>query len=410
VYQSDVIPVSASLPGLRAAVTEPLEVDVNDPERKPLLVSEFEERVIKTDEMEDLPDTAFLGLFGEIGSLVSALKKRRRDKDAYLGYERAVLEEVGDVLWYASAFARRGGTSLAEVASRVIGNGAQPNQVTLGEIAPTPEQPFSDAAAETALLDLAGEAGDIAQRFKNGAYKDNADSVRGDLVKLLRPLSRASTAFGVSLDLAGHRNIAKTASRWRAGADWPSLFDEDLDIDEQLPRCLRVEIYQRRVNGKDFVFQKCNGILIGDRLTDNHDPPDFYRFHDVFHFAHAAVLGWSPVTRALFKVKRKGIANLDENEDGARAILIEEGLTTWIFETAKAHQLFANTDQLGFDLLKAVKAFVIGYEPHHLPMWLWERAILKGYAAFRELKKAKRGVVFVDMKARDLRFEPLPED
>jgi hypothetical protein len=77
VYQSDVIPVSASLPGLRAAVTEPLEVDVNDPERKPLLVSEFEERVVKTDEMEDLPDTAFLGLFGEIGSLVSALKKRR---------------------------------------------------------------------------------------------------------------------------------------------------------------------------------------------------------------------------------------------------------------------------------------------------------------------------------------------
>jgi NTP pyrophosphatase (non-canonical NTP hydrolase) len=144
---------------------------MDDPERKPLLVADFEERVVKTDEMEDPPDTAFLGLFGEIGSLVSALKKRRRDKDAYFGYERAVLEEVGDVLWYASAFARRGGTSLAEVASRVIGNGAQPNQVTLGEIAPAPDQPVSDTVIETALLDLAGEAGDIAQRFKTGAYK-----------------------------------------------------------------------------------------------------------------------------------------------------------------------------------------------------------------------------------------------
>jgi NTP pyrophosphatase (non-canonical NTP hydrolase) len=382
---------------------------MDDPERKALLVFEFEERVVKTDEMEDSPDTAFLGLFGEIGSLVSALKKRRRDKDAYLGYERAVLEEVGDVLWYLSAFARRGGTSLAEVASRVIGNGAQPNRVTLGQIAPVPQQPFSDAAAEAALLDLAGEAGDIAQRFKNGAYKDNADSVRGDLVKLLRPLSRASAAFGVSLDVAGHRNIAKTASRWRAGADFPPLFDEGLDIDEQLPRRLRVEIYQRPVNGKDFVFQKCNGILIGDRLTDNHDPPDYYRFHDVFHFAYAAVLGWSPVTRALFKVKRKSYSKLDENEDGARAILIEEGLTAWIFETAKAHQFFENTNQLGFDILKAVEAFVIGYEPHRLPMWLWERAILQGYAAFRELKAANRGIVIVDMKARDMRFEPLPE-
>jgi hypothetical protein len=88
----------------------------------------------------------------------------------------------------------------------------------LGEIAPPPE-PFNEASIEPALLDLAGEAGDIAHRFKNGAYKDNADAVRGDLVKLLRPLGRASSAFGVWLDIAGHRNIQKTASRWRASAD-----------------------------------------------------------------------------------------------------------------------------------------------------------------------------------------------
>jgi hypothetical protein len=84
---------------------------------------------------------------------------------------------------------------------------------------------------------------------------------------------------------------------------------------------------------------------------------------------------------------------VDENEDGARAILIEEGLTTWIFEKAKAHQFFANTNQLGLDLLKAVKAFVVGYEPQHLPMWLWERAILKRYAVFRELKQDKGSVL-----------------
>jgi NTP pyrophosphatase (non-canonical NTP hydrolase) len=382
---------------------------MDEPEREPLRVSDFDELVRQTDEMGPEPDTAFLGLFGEIGSLLSALKKRRRDKDAYFGYERAVLEEVGDVLWYASAFARRGGTSLAKAASRAIGGCTSPNRVTLEEIAPTSEQPVREVAIETALLDLAGEAGDIAQRFKNRTYKNNADAVRGDLVKLLRPLGRASAAFGVSLDLAGRRNIEKTASRWRSGADWPPLFDEGFDIDEQLPRFLRVEIYQRPINGKDFVFQKCNGILIDDRLTDNHDPPDFYRFHDVFHFANAAILGWSPVTRALFKVKRKSVPNIDENEDGARAILIEEGLTTWIFETAKEHQFFANTDQLGFDLLKAVKAFVVGYEPQRLPMWLWERAILKGYAVFRQLKEAKRGAVVVDLHQRDLWYETLPQ-
>jgi NTP pyrophosphatase (non-canonical NTP hydrolase) len=106
--------------------------------REPLRVSDFEERVRQTDEMGPEPDIAFLGLFGEIGSLVSALKKRRRDKDAYFGYERAVLDEVGDVLWYASAFARRGGTSFAEAASRSIGDRAPPNQVTLGRDRPVP--------------------------------------------------------------------------------------------------------------------------------------------------------------------------------------------------------------------------------------------------------------------------------
>lgn len=60
-----------------------------------------------------------------------------------------------------------------------------------------------------------------------------------------------------------------------------------------------------------------------------------YRFHDVFHLAYAAVLGWSPVLRALLKCKRKSHPWLDENQDGARAILIEEGISTFVFNHAK---------------------------------------------------------------------------
>ena len=41
----------------------------------------------------------------------------------------------------------------------------------------------------------------------------------------------------------------------------------------------------------------------------------------------------SVATRTLLKIKRKSLPTVDENEDGARANLIEEGLTTWIFET-----------------------------------------------------------------------------
>jgi hypothetical protein len=126
--------------------------------------------------------------------------------------------------------------------------------------------------------------------------------------------------------------------------------------------------------------------------------------------AHAAVLGWSPTTRALLKIKRKSLPKVDENEDGARANLIEEGLATWIFETAKRHQFFANTPQLGLDLLKAVKNFVRGYEADQLPLWLWERAILQGYAVFRELQVHRCGIVIADLGRRELRFERWPEN
>ena len=370
---------------------------------------EFERFAAASDQLSGDMDTALLGLVGEVGSLVSALKKKRRDTDGYLGYHDAVLEEVGDVLWYVSAVARRGGSSLADALARAINATQDIEGVTLGELVPASTDGLDEGAFERALLELAGEAGDLAKRFVGAAYRDNVDALRGDLVKFLRPLGRAAGAAEVSLDEAGWRNIAKTQDRWPTERIFPPLFDEGLHVDEQLPRLLRVEIYEREVNGKKFVFQKAGGILLGDRLTDNHLPEDDYRFHDVFHLAYAAVLGWSPTTRALLKIKRKSLSKVDENEDGARANLIEEGLATWIFETAKRHQFFANTSQLGLDLLKAVKNFVRGYEAEQLPLWLWERAILQGYAVFRALQVHRRGIVTVDLIQREIRFERWPD-
>ena len=380
-------------------------------DREALSIEVFERHAMATDKLDPALDTALLGLVGEVGSLLSALKKKRRDTDGYFGYAEAVLEELGDVLWYISAVARRGGTSLAAAADRAIeSRGEGGAKACLSDLEPFRQADEQEAAFELALLELAGEAGDLAKRFAGGAYKNNVDALRGDVVKLLRPLGRAAAAADASLDEAGWRNIAKIEDRWPPERKAPPFLDEGLHVDEQLPRRLRVEIYEREVNGRKFVFQKANGMLLGDRLTDNHVPEDDYRFHDVFHLAHAAVLGWSPTTRALLKIKRKSQPVVDENEDGARANLIEEGLTTWIFETAKLHNFFANTPQLGLDLLKSIKQFVRGYEAEKLPMWLWESAILQGYAAFRELRARRRGALIVDMEARTLRFEPLPEE
>jgi NTP pyrophosphatase (non-canonical NTP hydrolase) len=375
-----------------------------------ITVSDFEAHVVATNQLDSKDRATFLlGLVGEIGSLVSALKKKRRDADAFFGYHEAVVEELGDVLWYMSAVAQGGGTSLVETIRSAMGGMPDPKALNfydftraLGSVDPQ--------AFELSLLRLAGEAGDLAKRFADGAYHDNVDALRGDLVKLARPLARAALAVHVTLDEAAIENVDKTEDRWPTERKYPAPLDEGLHIDEQLPRQMRVLIYERVVNGTEFVFQKTGSALLGDRLTDNHLPPDDYRFHDVFHLAHSTILCWSPTTRALLKIKRKSQKAFDENEDGARANLIEEGLTTWIFEIAKRHCFFANTTKLGFDLLKSVKQFVRGYEAERLPMWLWESAILQGYTVFRALQNARCGAVVADMNQRKIWLEPLTPD
>ncbi|MCI0723920.1 MAG: nucleoside triphosphate pyrophosphohydrolase family protein, partial [Acidobacteria bacterium] len=41
-----------------------------------------------------------LGLFGEVGSLMAEVKKKQRDGVAHGNFREAILEELGDVLWY----------------------------------------------------------------------------------------------------------------------------------------------------------------------------------------------------------------------------------------------------------------------------------------------------------------------
>jgi len=151
-----------------------------------------------------------------------------------------------------------------------------------------------------------------------------------------------------------------------------------------------------------------NGVNIGDRLTDNRTQADGYRFHDVFHLSYLVHLGWSPVIRALLKLKRKSDSDIDENEDGARAIIIEEGIATWIFNHAHRRDYFENiqTGRLDYNILKQVADMVEGYEVAACPMWQWEKAILDGFEIFRKLNEIGGGSVHVDINQRTLAFEP----
>ena len=84
----------------------------------PLSIQDYVSQASTTDQRSDSGSLTFplLGLFGETGSLLSEVKKKQRDRASYLGYAAAVVEELGDVLWYLTAVAARGGLSLGDIA------------------------------------------------------------------------------------------------------------------------------------------------------------------------------------------------------------------------------------------------------------------------------------------------------
>jgi hypothetical protein len=58
----------------------------------------------------------FLGVIGEIGSVVTQLKIKLKDGDSYLAYKSKLAEELGDVLWYISTIASQNELKLNEIA------------------------------------------------------------------------------------------------------------------------------------------------------------------------------------------------------------------------------------------------------------------------------------------------------
>ncbi|WP_313395376.1 nucleoside triphosphate pyrophosphohydrolase family protein [Sphingobium yanoikuyae] len=384
-----------------------------------LTIDDYAKQAARTDQRSGKSALGFsmLGLFGEAGSLLSEAKKKQRDAASYLGYADAVAEELGDVLWYLAAVARRSALALSDIAANATrgddewraGDNAtlsfhalQPAHIPLAK-APMPQ-------FEHTLLALAGEVGVLINGFQMGALTRDKAMLARQLVAVMRKLIQAANDSGVTIEAAAVKNLHKIFDRWPREKVYSAPFDATMDPEEQLPRRMTIDVYERKVRGQTFVYQRSSGVYVGDRLTDNAVEPDDYRFHDVFHYAHVAVLGWSPVIRALLRLKRKSDPKLDDAEDGARAILIEEGVTSWIFGQAQQLRYFEKVKSGGLplDMLKHVRQFVAGYESERCPLWLWEEAILQGYAAFRFLQKHRRGRVTIDFAQRRLRIKELP--
>ena len=337
-----------------------------------------------------------LGLFGEVGGILAAVKKYRREKEAYAGYRQALEEEFGDVLWYFTVLCRRLGVDVDSIFPDVE-RYDRDNHIDLPDKSVVHISSFSTIAEP--LLNL-GEAAATLLRVKNldGQTRDM-------LLRFSECYLQALQAAKVNFANVVHRNVTKAQGRF-LDPERSSLptFDSDFPDEERLPQHFEISFTQRK-SGQSYLQWK--GVFIGEPLTDNILDPDSYRFHDVFHFAYAAILHWSPVFRALIKQKRKSDPKIDETQDGGRSIAIEEGLTAWIFSCAKHLNFFDGPNLISFDMLKTVQQFVQGYEVEACPLNLWERAILDGYKVFRQVRKNKGGIVVGNRAARTITYKPI---
>ncbi|MGN2253201.1 nucleoside triphosphate pyrophosphohydrolase family protein [Frateuria sp. GZRe12] len=360
-----------------------------------------------------------LGYFGEIGGLLAVVKKTVRDQLSETQHELAA-EELGDALWYLVAAAGRLGISPDDLGAHALATLRKnfkeselppPQPVTFrhldGLVQSHRDYLVSDRSEW--LGRIAQSAGVIAQTTDEQFRGMARPAVAQHFGLALAIWAQVCGSFDLRSEDVARENLQKIRSRWPGDNPvYPDFFDPEskYEAHERFPRVLPIRFVERGNQRDGHVVQMIGDVFVGDRLTDNSNEPDDYRFHDVFHLAYIAHLGWSPVMRGLLKRKRKSEPKIDENEDGARAMIIEEGIATWIFNHAKRRGLYRDVRPGGLDysLLKQIHSMVQGYEVYRCELWQWERAILDGFAIFRELQQHRGGTVEVDMLNHKLNF------
>ncbi len=377
------------------------------------------------------------GLVGETGSLITAHKKQLRDGDTYKDFKEVVSDDIGDILWYVANISHRFDVRLSEVVVeniKKIKRGVNLNSYrdlkpkdkkkilsTLERYLKKPPVTFSDyqkfvqrtkiysEESELRFVSVLGVLGNTAKllnRFKNydtdqkthAEYKSVVAHGLGDVIWFLSDIANQQN---IELEACAKNNIQKTHEIWPSKAPKPTkFFDQRAPEDEKFPRKFSVLFKDKNKR----VLLQVNGMNIGDQLTDNSHRDDGYRFHDAYHLAYVAVLGWSPVIRSLLKRKRRYDPKIDENEDGARAALLEEAITGLIYDDARKRDFYVTGGNVSIDLLKHINDLTENLEVSDVKSWEWIKAIKQGSRAFTQLRKNKGGTVRVDMDRRQLSY------
>jgi NTP pyrophosphatase (non-canonical NTP hydrolase) len=262
------------------------------------------------------------------------------------------------------------------------------------------------------LFGIIGESGALVSEFKKrlrdkGAHTKFKNNIEETLGNILWYTSNVASKMDLNLDEIAKNNLIKIKDRFPQKGTIicvTGLFDQDYQEHEKIPRVINLEFKEENSQGLKKILTLINNVPVGDPLTDNAYDDDGYRYHDVFHFAYAAVLGWSPVIRKLMTIKRKSNSLIDVVEDGARAAVIEEAISAFVYQHAKDHMFYENVEKVDNQILKTIKKIASHLEVSSCTISEWERAILMGYTVFRQLVKNKGGKVRVDLNNREIMF------
>lgn len=275
-----------------------------------------------------------------------------------------------------------------------------------------------DTALSIVILGLNGEVGSLSTEYKKklrdgdnyALFKDKLIEELGDIIWYLTAIA---TIEDIPLSEILKSNLKKTQDRWsdlqgnRQLELEGEFLDDAYEEHEQFPREFVAEFKEGTdKKGKRCVKILVNGEEFGDPIRDNHYEDDYYRYHDIFHFSYVTFLGWSPTSRGLMHRKRRSDENVNEIEDGGRAIVIDEAISALVFEHAKIHNYYEGINTLDEKLLQTIKLLTGHLEVKKTTLKEWEKAILTGFKVWRKMREAKEGRVICNLLEKTMMFEP----
>jgi len=287
---------------------------------------------------------AMLGLASETGSILNVYKKYLRDGLDLKGNREFLKDEIGDLLWYASAVATAFDLDLEEIAEANLRRTQD-------------RYPPRDAASRFGTLPVL-----------DADYLEHERFPRRLVVEFTEDRLPSGQLVASATLISAEPNVFPNGPI--------------------------------TIGGKEVGFQV--GADFGAQLRNNSRRMDAYRFHDAIHMGFMAVLGWSPTMRALLRLKRKSNPETDECEDGARAIFAEEGLAVVLSRLAERRTGFQSETSIDGDAIVVVKAATVDLEAQRLPAWLWRRAINQGFVAMQKLGENGGGCLVADLDERQL--------